>query len=149
MQYGMLIVYRPPEPAQSSRPDAVNAAAMRTPDIASLEVGGYLQLCPALAIDGLYDLKQVTRQNLLDYDLVAKQIERSLKKNEYIIDACGVIVSTIWVDSLREVASEKGHIRVTDFARERKIRRSVALCMIRRLLKGTYLSTSDTFFVRN
>ncbi|MHA1577883.1 MAG: hypothetical protein ACTSU3_11025 [Candidatus Thorarchaeota archaeon] len=101
----------------------------------------------ALSKYGIFDLVVTAQKFRIDYAHLAKPIEGHLVSGEYLIDACGVVVSTTWIDLLREFAAEAGIIPVTEFATERRIRRSAVLCLMRRLLNGTYLSNSDSFFV--
>ncbi len=101
----------------------------------------------SLSTTGIFDLSVAAQNFRIDYARLAKSIETHIVSGEYLIDACGVIISSTWSDLLREYASETGVIPVTEFASEGRIRRSAALCLMRRLLKGTYLDKSDTFFV--
>jgi hypothetical protein len=96
---------------------------------------------------GIYDLKQAAQGLKIDYKEMADALEPRLTEDSFIDDKAGVIVSTNWIGMLRDFANEQGAIKVTSFARERNIRRSAALGLFRRFLKGAYVSRSDSFIV--
>ena len=96
---------------------------------------------------GIYDLRQAAQGLKIDYKEMADAIEPRLNDDSFIDDKAGVVVSTNWIGMLRNYAKEQGAIKVTSFARERNIRRSAALSLLRRFLKGAYVSRSDSFIV--
>ena len=67
--------------------------------------------------------------------------------NSHLIDACGVIVSSDWVEHFKKTSVEKGQLQVTEFSQSIGLRRSALLCLLRRLFKGSYLPSSDTYFI--
>ena len=102
----------------------------------------------AVKMKGLFDLTTFANRFELDYATVADMLEKKLEADEIIIDHAGVIVSSKWIDALREYASSKDIINVTQFADERNLRREAALHLLRTYIGGLYNSKKDSFTPR-
>jgi hypothetical protein len=105
------------------------------------------QMRHALATIGIYDLKEASRKSRIPYISLANELEAHTKGNEIVVDSAGAVVNMLWIKLLKEYASENETIKVTAFAKTKGIRRDRLLALLRRFLKGAYVSRSDTFFV--
>ncbi|MHA2372597.1 MAG: hypothetical protein ACXAEB_06260 [Candidatus Thorarchaeota archaeon] len=105
------------------------------------------QMRHALATIGIYDLKEASRKSRIPYVEMANELESHTKGNEIVVDSAGAVVNMLWIKLLKEYASENEAIKVTAFAKTKGIRRDRLLALLRRFLKGAYVSRSDTFFI--
>ncbi len=96
---------------------------------------------------GVFDVGMRADAFGMDYSVLASELEANLLDGQYLIDACGVVVTVEWVDQLRKTGMEKGQLRVTEHAKSIDLKRSVFICLLRRLFKGSYLPGADTFFI--
>ena len=99
----------------------------------------------ALALRGVFDLQALAEQLELEYAKLADAVEKQLGANEIVVDPAGVVVNSKWIDVLREYASEKESIQVASFAKDRGLRQSAALHLLRRYVGGVYKSRQDVF----
>ncbi|MHA2163435.1 MAG: hypothetical protein ACXABF_13525 [Candidatus Thorarchaeota archaeon] len=105
------------------------------------------QMRHALATIGIYDLKEASRKSRIPYVEMTNELESHTKGNEIVVDSAGAVVNMLWIKLLKEYASENEAIKVTAFAKTKGIRRDRLLALLRRFLKGAYVSRSDTFFI--
>ncbi|MHA1903520.1 MAG: hypothetical protein ACXADL_08180 [Candidatus Thorarchaeota archaeon] len=105
------------------------------------------QMRHALATIGIYDLKEASRKSRIPYVSLTNELESHTEDNEIVVDSAGAVVNMLWIKLLKEYASENEAIKVTAFAKTKGIRRDRLLALLRRFLKGAYVSRSDTFFV--
>jgi hypothetical protein len=99
----------------------------------------------ALTLKGMFDLLALAEQLELEYAKLADVVEKQLGASEIVVDPAGVIVNSKWIGALREYASEKESIQVASFAKERGLRQSAALHLLRRYVGGVYKSRQDVF----
>ncbi len=99
----------------------------------------------ALTLKGVFDLQALAEQLELEYAKLADVVEKQLGASEIVVDPAGVIVNSKWIDVLREYASEMESIQVASFAKERGLRQSAALHLLRRYVGGVYKSRQDVF----
>jgi hypothetical protein len=99
----------------------------------------------ALTLKGVFDLLALAEQLELEYAKLADVVEKQLGASEIVVDPAGVIVNSKWIGALREYASEKESIQVASFAKERGLRQSAALHLLRRYVGGVYKSRQDVF----
>jgi hypothetical protein len=100
-----------------------------------------------LAKKGVFDFSVTAKGLAMVEEEVLGVIQPHLTDNEFAVDEAGVIVNGVWVEGLRDYASEERVIRVTSFARERGLRRNAMLSLLRRYLKGAYVARSDVYVV--
>ena len=99
----------------------------------------------ALTLRGVFDLEALAEQLELEYAKLADAVEKQLGANEIVVDPAGVVVNSKWIHVLREYASEKESIQVASFAKDRGLRQSAALHLLRRYVGGVYKSRQDVF----
>lgn len=99
----------------------------------------------ALTLKGVFDLQALAEQLDLEYAKLADIVEKQLGANEIVVDPAGLIVNSKWIGVLREYASERESIQVASFAKERGLRQSAALHLLRRYVGGVYKSRQDVF----
>ena len=101
-----------------------------------------------LKVKGIYNLRDVCNSLDLDYGLIAEELQSRLGRDERIIDPCGIIVSMRWIELMKGHVKESGRVIVSDFARKQDVEMRTAVCLLRNLLKGVYVSSSDTYFAK-
>ncbi|MFW9849328.1 MAG: hypothetical protein ACFFF4_09310 [Candidatus Thorarchaeota archaeon] len=106
------------------------------------------QVKDGLKLKGLFNLRNTCASLDLTYKVVAEELQSRLNSKERIIDTCGVIVSFRWIELLKDHVKESGRITVTDFAKTQGITTRTAVCLLRNLLTGVYVSSSDSFFAK-
>jgi hypothetical protein len=97
---------------------------------------------------GLYNLKETCNSLDLEYDEISEELEGRLDEGERIIDACGVIVSQRWIEVLKEHIRGSGRLIVSDFASKQGLPSRSAVCLLRALFQGVYVSGTDTYFAK-
>ncbi len=97
---------------------------------------------------GIFDIYTICEQMQLNYDEVHTEMESRLSEDDRMLDQCGVVVSAKWIALLKEHAKEVGAMNVTEFASTQSIPKKSALCVLRALLQGVYLPSSDSFFTK-
>ncbi len=102
-----------------------------------------------LSNDGIYDLHSSARNLKLEYTTLADLIDDALSSDEFIVDEVGVIVTDKWIKDIQEFAASRGYIQVTSEAKQRGLRRSAFISLLRRYLKGAYVPRSDSYIVSN
>ena len=100
-----------------------------------------------LSQDGFYDLLQSAKNLNIDQDTMIRVVESAISKNENLVQEAGAIVTDSWVGELKEYAKSRGYIQVTMTAKEWNIRRNAFMALLRRYLKGAYISRSDSYVI--
>ncbi|MHA2424698.1 MAG: hypothetical protein ACXAEF_07910 [Candidatus Thorarchaeota archaeon] len=106
------------------------------------------QVKDGLKLKGLYNLKETCDSLDLEFNEISKALEERLDDEERIVDVCGVIISSRWHELLNRVIKESGRITVSEFANTQGLPMRQAVCLLRNLLKGVYVSGNDTFFAK-
>ena len=107
------------------------------------------QVNDSLQNKGLYNLKETCDSLELEYDEISEELEGRLGDKVTYIAGCGVLVSLRWIEVLKSHITESGRVEVSDFARTQGISLRTAVCILRALLIGVYISSSNTFFTKS
>ncbi|MDF1541115.1 MAG: hypothetical protein P1Q69_19615, partial [Candidatus Thorarchaeota archaeon] len=106
------------------------------------------QVTDGLSTKGLFNLKEKCDALDLDVDDVEPELEGRLGEDNLLLDQCGVLVSRRWVHLLKTHVRESGPLVVSPFALTQGISTRTAVCLLRALLSGVYVASSDTFFAK-
>ncbi len=98
--------------------------------------------------NGIVDISSLCEELELDFDEVQSDVEDTLTDDQNFFEECGVVISTQWLALLKDHISEAGPLNVTEFAKSRSISKKTALCVLRKVLTGIYLPSSDSFFTK-
>ncbi len=97
---------------------------------------------------GIFDLESICDELQLDYEVVHSELETRLAEDDRLLEDCGLIVSEKWIVALKQHAKEEGTLNVSNFASSRGITKKAALCLMRSLIQGVYLPSSDSYFTK-
>ncbi|MFW9908354.1 MAG: hypothetical protein ACFFEF_07245 [Candidatus Thorarchaeota archaeon] len=106
------------------------------------------QVTDALRYRGIFNLKDLVQKLKLSYDEVASETKETLNEDDMIVDSCGMVASERWLNLLNEHLRDVGNLNVSDFAKKQNIQQRLALCLLKALIQGVYLSATDTFFAK-
>jgi hypothetical protein len=98
---------------------------------------------------GFFDLDASCEKLQLNLDEVSSEVQARLDADAQIVEGCEVVVSSDWVRLLRMHIQDAGHAKVAEFAKQRGLSSKTAICLLRELVQGIYLPSTDTYFTKS
>lgn len=97
---------------------------------------------------GFFDLDASCEKLQLNLDEVSNEVEARLDTDTRLVEGCEVVVSSDWVRLLRVHMQEAGQAKVAEFAKQRGMTAKTAICLLKALVQGIYLRSTDTYFTK-
>ncbi|MHA1811861.1 MAG: hypothetical protein ACTSYX_00345 [Candidatus Thorarchaeota archaeon] len=94
---------------------------------------------------GVCDLRLLANRLHMGTDELIGAVQPHFRGREELLSAAECVVDLNWAESLRRTAHESGRLQVSEFARRYRIRRRAALEILRRYVKGAYISSLDSY----
>ncbi|RLI61102.1 MAG: hypothetical protein DRO93_05190 [Candidatus Thorarchaeota archaeon] len=94
---------------------------------------------------GVCDLRLLADRLHLSTDELVRAVHSHIQDREELVGPVECIVDLSWVERVQRTARESGRIQVSEFARRHRIRRRAALGLLRRYVRGAYISSLDSY----